>query len=105
MNRGLVRCLVLGVLLVAAAGADEIEVGARHVRHYVRPTLPEIAKRMNLHGSVKLEVEIAPSGKVTGVRTLGGHPVLVEAATEAVRDWQFDAAKENTTGPVTVVFQ
>jgi len=47
----------------------------------------------------------APSGKVTGVRTLGGHPVLVEAATEAVRDWQFDAAKESTTGPVTVVFQ
>jgi TonB family protein len=105
MKHWLLRSLMLGVLLVTGALADDIEVGVRHVRHYVRPTLPEIAKKMNLHGSVKLEIEIAASGKVTGVRTLGGHPVLVEAATQAVRDWQFDTAKENTTGPLTVVFQ
>ena len=97
--------VMLGVLLVMSAPAEDIEVGARHVRHYVRPTLPEIAKKMNLRGSVKLEIEIGPSGKVTAVRTLGGHPVLVEAGTQAVREWQFDTAKESTTGPVTLVFQ
>jgi TonB family protein len=97
--------VVIGALLAIPMFADEIEVGTRHVRHYVRPTLPEVAKRMNLKGSVKLEVEIAANGKVTAVRPLGGHPVLLESATQAVRDWQFDTAKESTTGPVTLVFQ
>lgn len=101
----LIVLAVLGTLLAISAFADEIEVGTRHVRHYVRPTLPDVAKRMNLKGSVKLEVEIAASGKVTAVRPLGGHPVLLESATEAVRGWQFDTAKESTTGPVTLVFQ
>jgi TonB family protein len=105
MKRLLVTSVVLGLMLAVPAMAVDIEVGARHVRHYVRPNLPDVAKRMNLKGSVKLEVEIAPSGKVTAVRTLGGHPVLAESATEAVREWQFDAAKESTTGPVTVTFQ
>jgi TonB family protein len=94
-------------LLVSTAlmWAEDVEVGARHVRRYVRPTLPEVAKRMNLKGSVKLEVDIAPNGKVTAVRAIGGHPVLVESATEAVRAWEFDTAKASTTGPVTLVFQ
>jgi TonB family protein len=87
------------------ARADEIEVGTRHVRHYIRPTLPEIAKRMNLHGSVKLEVNIAPTGKVTAVHPLGGHPLLVESATQAVRNWEFEASKEATTGTLTLVFE
>lgn len=100
--------IYIGLSLLLSAGllwADDVEVGARHVRHYVRPTLPEVAKRMNLKGSVKLEVDIAPNGKVTAVRAMGGHPVLVESATEAVRAWEFDTAKASTTGPVTLVFQ
>jgi TonB family protein len=105
MKRSLLRSVLFGALLVSPALGQEIEVGPRHVRHYVRPTLPEIAKKMNLKGSVKLEVDIAPSGKVAAVRALGGHPVLVESASEAVRAWQFDSGKETTTGPVTVVFQ
>jgi TonB family protein len=92
-------------LLASGSFAQDFDVNSRHVRHYVRPTLPEIAKRMNLKGTVKLEIDIASNGKVTAVRPMGGHPVLVEAATEAVRGWQFDPAKDTTTGPVTVVFQ
>jgi TonB family protein len=106
MTHSLTRTVLLTLLLlVLPALADEIEVGPRHVRHYVRPTLPEIAKKMNLKGSVKLELEISAGGKVTAVRTLGGHPVLVESAREAVRNWEFDSAKESTTAPVTLVFQ
>jgi len=105
MRTVLLSILTAGLLLGTIFGVEDIEVGTRHVRHYVRPTLPEIAKKMNLKGSVKLEVDIAPSGKVTSVRALGGHPVLLEAGTEAVRGWQFDPSKESTTGPVTLVFQ
>jgi len=60
---------------------------------------------MNLRGQVKLEVTIAPTGKVTAVRALGGHPVLVESATQAVRNWEFEVSKESTTGLLTLVFE
>jgi TonB family protein len=92
-------------LLGTGLSAQEIQVNSRLVRHYVKPSLPEIAKKMGLKGTVRLEVEIAKDGKVTNVRALGGHPLLVEAASEAVRAWQFEPAKDDSKGEVAVAFQ
>lgn len=88
----------------SAIGADDVTVGPRHLRRYVQPTLPDLARTMDLKGTVKLEVEIAPNGKVSSVKPLGGHPLLVDCAGRAVKNWQFDTAAQTTTGPVTIIF-
>jgi hypothetical protein len=38
--------------------------------------IPELAKKGNLTGTVKIEVTIAPDGTVKRTRVMGGHPVL-----------------------------
>ena len=105
MKNSLLTAVLLGLFFTqCAVGADDVTVGSRHIRRYVQPALPDIAKTMDLKGTVKLEVEIAPNGKVTSVKPLGGHPVLVDCAGRAVKNWQFDAATQTTTGPVTIIF-
>lgn len=66
-------------------------VGARLVRGG-SPTYPPFAKQLKVSGTVRLEVRIAPDGKVSGVRTIAGHPVLAGAAMDAARRWVYAPA-------------
>jgi TonB family protein len=103
------RILATAVLFAVCSSyclaADDLAVGTRHVRHYVRPTVTELARKLNLKGAVKLGVDIGPNGKVIAVRPIGGHPLLVDSAIRAVREWQFDPTTQMTTGVVTIVFE
>ena len=76
----------------------------RKVRTRVTPVYPEIAKRMSVSGSVRLEVEVSPSGSVKSVKPLGGHPLLVQAAVDAVKQWKYDTGGESTV-QVEIKFQ
>ena len=53
---------------------------------------------------MKLEATVKPDGNVKHTRVLGGNPVLVEAASEAVAKWKFEAAPNETTEVVQLVF-
>jgi TonB family protein len=76
----------------AAAGA-----ASRKPKTKVAPTYPTLARQMNVTGKVKLEITIAPDGHVVSTRTIGGSPLLVGAATDAVKKWHYEsAAKEST---------
>lgn len=57
--------------------------------HKVNPTYPTQARVLRLSGSVKLDITIAEDGAVRDVQVVGGPPVLVAAATEAVRQWRY----------------
>ena len=57
--------------------------------HKVAPIYPEIARRARISGLVVLEVTIDEEGNVTGWKTQRGHPVLVEAAVQAVKQWKY----------------
>jgi protein TonB len=97
MRIGQVRIgiLLLGLFLLHAGTA--VGDSARKVKSQVAPSLPEIAKRLALQGTVRLEVEINPDGKVKSVKALGGHPILIQSAEDAVRKWRFEpgaASKE-----------
>ena len=48
------------------------------------PLYPELARKMNLQGTVRLMVTVAPNGNAKSVRTIGGNPVLAKAAEDAV---------------------
>jgi TonB family protein len=71
----------------------------------VAPVYPELAKRMHIAGVVKLEVVIRPNGNVKSTKVVGGNPVLIQSATDAVRKWKFEAASEETVGLVELSFE
>ncbi len=82
--------LFLGLTLSAHA-AD------RKVKQKVAPEYPALAKQFNTSGVVKLSVDVTPSGEVRNVTPIGGHPLLIPAAENAVKKWKFEPAKDTTT--------
>ena len=82
-----------------------VEEGKRKVKTKIAPMVPELARRMNITGKVKIEVVIAPDGHVKTSRALGGHPVLVQSSLDAVKDWKFEPAPEETTQIVEFDFR
>jgi TonB family protein len=60
---------------------------------------------MHLHGVVKVEAVVRPNGTVKTTRVLGGNPVLVDAALEAVGKWKFEPAQAESTEVVQVTFE
>jgi TonB family protein len=91
---GVALSSVLGTGALAQSGSEE---GKRKVKNKVAPAYPELAKRMNVTGRVKIEVIITPDGRVKSTRALGGHPLLVQASLDAVKEWRFAAAAEEST--------
>jgi len=90
---------------LAFAQQTTVEEGKRKVKTKVAPAVPELARRMNITGKVKIEVVIAPDGHVKSSRALGGHPVLVQTCLDTVKDWKFEPAPEETTQVVEFEFK
>jgi protein TonB len=55
----------------------------------VEPVYPELAKRARIEGRVLLAVTVDEEGSVFEIRVTAGHPLLVEAALSAVRQWKY----------------
>jgi protein TonB len=53
----------------------------------VIPAYPQLAKAARISGTVKLVGVIARDGRIERLQVLSGHPLLVAAAVEAVRQW------------------
>jgi TonB family protein len=108
------RWIALVILVFSAAGvvlsypfsfAQQGEPEAvRKVLSKAAPVFPDLARRTNLHGVVKLVVVIAPDGRVTSTEVIGGNPVLGQAAVDAVRKWRYEAAPQPTRGVVELRF-
>jgi TonB family protein len=98
---GLAMSAVFGTHVLAQSGSEE---GKRRVKTKVAPAYPELAKRMNVTGKVKIEVIITPDGRVKSTRALGGHPLLVQSCIDAVKEWKFAPAPEETTQVVEFEF-
>lgn len=90
---------------VGLAQTSTTDEGKRKVKTRVSPTYPELARRMSVAGKVKIEVVITPDGHVRSTRVVGGHPLLVQACQDAVKEWKFGAAAEETTQVVEFEFR
>lgn len=86
-------------------GQDSENEISRRARTKVQPMYPELARKMSITGTVKVEVVVAPDGTVKEAKVVGGHPVLASAALEAVRKWRFEPAAEESTGIVNFKFE
>jgi TonB family protein len=76
----------------------------RKVRIRVSPVYPDIARKIRLNGIVRIQVVISPNGNVKETKVIGGHPILVTAAVDAVKKWKFDSANAETTGTLEIRF-
>ena len=111
LKRGVTGVLFLvlaGSLTLTTAGpafAQQQEELSRKVKSKVPPSYPDIARRMSISGTVKVSVVVTPSGLVRSTKVLGGHPLLVTAAVDALKKWKFEPASEESTGIVEFKFQ
>jgi len=55
----------------------------------VAPDYPMQARQLRVEGAVQLEATVSKEGNVTGVKVLGGHPILARAATDAIKRWKY----------------
>jgi TonB family protein len=104
---------VITLLLGGLAGALPLAVKAqnvsadsngRKVRSKVVPAYPDIARAAHITGKVKIEVTISADGRVTATKVVGGSPVLVNAAVEALSKWRFEAASGDSTEVIEFQF-
>ena len=94
--------LLAGAMALAQQTVDE---GKRKVKTKVNPQFSDLARRLNVSGRVKIEVVIANDGHVKSSKALGGHPLLVQSCVDAVRDWKFEPAPEETTQVIEFEFK
>jgi TonB family protein len=55
----------------------------------VLPVYPPLAKQARIQGNVVLNVFIGKDGKVQNIAVESGHPLLVQAALDAVKQWEY----------------
>ena len=55
----------------------------------VRPAYPRLAQAARIQGAVILLATISREGRVENIRVVNGHPMLVGAAIDAVRQWRY----------------
>src|SRR5712692_4018984 len=97
-------CLITIVLLSSAAVSGQTAPSPRKLIYKVIPKYPQELKQNEIGGVVRLSISINPNGSVARVSTIGGHPVLVDAATVAVRQWKYVPADHTTTTEVQLNF-
>jgi TonB family protein len=92
------------VPLKTSAQDNAADALKRKVRLKVAPEYPALAKQMNVTGKVKIEATVAADGHVTSTRVVGGSPLLVNAALDALKKWHFEPAPKESTEIVEFAF-
>jgi TonB family protein len=96
MKRIFVLSCLLFAFLAGTVHTSIAQESTRKVVTRVSPQYPNIARAMNLQGSVKADVLVAPNGTVKSVQIKGGHPLLGQAAESAIREWKWEPASHET---------
>jgi TonB family protein len=106
-----IALLQLAILLSASffarpvyAADNQPASAARAIKQKVAPQYPEIARRMHISGSVKIEATVNPEGTVVSTKAIDGNRMLSSAAEDAVQKWKFVAGPETSTVEVEINF-
>ena len=57
--------------------------------HDVTPTYPQMARIAHIQGDVLLQATISKSGVIENLHGVSGHPILIQAAMDAVKQWKY----------------
>lgn len=99
-------CACLAIVLVASTlfAQSEVNTGGRRLVSRTNPAYPELARGMNLAGTVKLTVIVALNGTAKSIDVKGGNPLLAAAAQNAVHEWKWEKLDHETTELVEIRF-
>jgi periplasmic protein TonB len=64
-------------------------VTAASIVTQTRPVYPPLARQARIQGSVVLHAIIDKDGNVSELQVVSGHPLLVQAALDAVKQWRY----------------
>jgi TonB family protein len=108
LTRSFVRAFLLIFFAVSAAVfAPHVRAqdpAPRKVLSRVSPKYPEYLKAHEIGGSVRLNVTVTPAGNVKSVTPIGGNPILVDSAMEAVKQWKYVPGDSTDTFEVKLDF-
>jgi protein TonB len=79
-------------------------VQAANLVRKVTPVYPPLAKQARIQGTVRFTAIIGKDGTIQNLQLVSGHPLLVSAAQDAVRQWVYKPTLLNGE-PVEVVTQ
>jgi periplasmic protein TonB len=71
------------------------QVQAAKLVNKVQPLYPPLARQTRISGTVRLHAIIAKNGSVEQLEVISGHPLLVQAALDAVRQWKYQPTTLN----------
>jgi TonB family protein len=74
------------------AQSGQVSDTGRKLVRKIDPDYPEMARRANLVGTVKIYAVVAPDGTVKSVEPVGGSPLLVQSSEKAILQWKFAPA-------------
>jgi outer membrane biosynthesis protein TonB len=92
--------IVGGALLAMALGLGTMDLRAQESRKALSnpaPVYPEVARKIHLAGTVKVQIVIGADGRIKEKNFIGGHPVLVSAVEETLKNWKYASASGETT--------
>lgn len=92
--------LALFLLLLTFFGPARMAQGQqssslRRITRQVAPVYPDVAKKINLGGTVKVIAVVGADGDVKSVEPVGGSPVLLKAAQDAIAKWKYAPGGES----------
>jgi TonB family protein len=70
----------------------------------VDPVYPPLARQARIQGVVVMRVVINTDGTIANIRVVTGHPLLIQAAIEAVKKWVYPAQSGQVATNVTLNF-
>jgi len=73
---------------------SEEEQEAKLVKR-VEPQYPELARQARIQGTVRMRAMIAKDGTVEQLDVVSGHPILVQAAINAAKQWRYQPTEVN----------
>jgi protein TonB len=88
----------------AAPSRISVSTGVQAARliHQVQPVYPALAKQARIQGTVRLTAVIGTDGRIQSLQAESGHPLLIPAAVDAVRQWRYQPTLLNEK-PVEVI--
>ncbi|HMD40287.1 MAG TPA: energy transducer TonB [Candidatus Acidoferrum sp.] len=99
-----VTAMVIGGFFHLHAQVGDISETKRKAKVLVKPQYPELAKKLNLTGVVKIELTIGADGRVKRAHVVGGHPVLASEAEKAALQSEFEPGPKETTEVIEFKF-
>jgi len=70
----------------------------------VQPPYPPLARLSRVTGSVRLQAILTEEGRVSDLKLVSGHPLLVESAMKAARQWEYEPTYLNDTPARVILF-